>query len=480
MEKIFLFDVPDKMIMDPVHGAIHLFDHEMSVVDHPLFQRLKYILQNDVVFMVFPGCGHNRFSHSIGTMHIAGRYFRKLTIEYLKKSKINELEDDQAEAIVYIYRCTRLAALLHDTGHSPFSHQFETVPKIQELYNEDGFIANLFANLNMEEIFGQTPSKIKHEFFSVRSSLEILHSVQDLPVDTVDVLYFMEGTKIKLSKKLSESGKAFISIFFKKDWENHLDTRFISVETAIKDLFDLLKNIISGELDADKMDYILRDSYYSGCNYGKYNLDHLINNLRVGYEIIWDNLKLKNLQLSIAINEKGLGALEDFIYARFQLYQELYNHKSVSGFRKLLTLAIEEVITEKEEEIKQSLSTNEQFAHFTDTFFWESFRSISKSNPSSISKKIVFRHKPNYITKLEKKNLQEVKFECQKIGSEKGKEVVYWQSNIKFSSINEFYDDIKILAKDHNGNVSLKKITDVTDFFEKFKREEIYHLFTLE
>ena len=77
------------------------------------------------------------------------------------------------------------------------------------------------------------------------------------------------------------------------------------------------KTLISGELDVDKMDYLLRDSFHSGCKYGIYNLDHLLSTIRFG--------ALKNPPwLGLAITEKGVGALEDFVYSRFQLYQHLY------------------------------------------------------------------------------------------------------------------------------------------------------------
>lgn len=481
MERMFLFDVPDKMIMDPVHGAIHLFNEEVKVIDHPLFQRLKYILQNDVVFMVFPGCSHNRFSHSLGTMHIAGRYFRKLTIEYLKKSSITELSSLQSKAIRYVYKCIRLAALLHDTGHSPFSHQFETVEAIQELYKDENFVHSIFSAINTEAIFGKMPQVIKHEHFSVRSAYHILDSIENDEIATEDVLYFMEGTQISPSDNLNLYGDTLIGIFLGKDWQNFVDAKTITAERAIKDFYTLLKNIISGELDADKMDYILRDSYFSGCNYGKYNIDHLINNLRVGYDFIRNEKQIINIKLSIAITEKGLGALEDFIYARFQLYHEVYNHKSVSGFRKLLSLSIKEVVERDGEIIKKYLSSIDYFQFFTDCFFWEKFREESQRNEKSFCNRILARKKLSYIKKIENSKDEEVRFACQKMNAKSDNgEVVYWKSSIKFSSINSFYNDIIVLTKDLTGKMQLQKISDVTDFFEKFNREEIYHLFKID
>jgi HD superfamily phosphohydrolase len=478
MDKILLFGIPDEMVMDPVHGAINIFSHETDIIDHPLFQRLRYILQNDVLFLVFPGCGHTRFSHSIGTMHIAARYFRKLTFEYLKKTKIVRITEEQNSSINYIYHCIRLAALLHDTGHSPFSHQFEFCPAVKNLFADKEFLDGCFQEKDFQELIGKLPDKVDHEQFSLRSASSILNKI-NLPVDPIDILYFMEKSNVNISPKLEKHATGFLGIFL-TNWTSSLDES-VNAKNIVINFLSVIKGIISGELDADKMDYILRDSYYSGCNYGKYNLDHLLSNLRIGYRWILNdkNRKLKNIQLSLAINDKGIGSLEDFIYARFQLYQELYNHKSVSGFRKILSLAIEEVIRKYPDDLKQALMSSGGFVHFTDAFFWERFRTIAKDDVSSFCNRILLRKKMRYLTKFENKNSEDIEFLLQEKETQIGKKVVFWKSKIKFSSIDEFYKDIKVLAR-YDDKLELKNISDVTDFFQKFDLEEVYHFFVLE
>ena len=117
--------------MDPVHGGIPLQKHEVAIVDHPLFQRLRFICQNDILSLVFPGATHSRFLHSVGAMHVAGRMFMALVENCLKQGNSNSgIATETLEAISYMHRLVRIACLLHDSGHSSFSHQFSRTPVI--------------------------------------------------------------------------------------------------------------------------------------------------------------------------------------------------------------------------------------------------------------------------------------------------------------------------------------------------------------
>lgn len=132
-----LFGIPDQLVMDPVHGGIPFFPHEELVVNHPLFQRLRWIVQNDITSIVFPGATHTRFQHSLGAMHIAGRLWKSMVRGYLADPKItrsSRITQEQGDSIRYFYFCIRLAALLHDTGHFPFSHQLEASSGIKKIF----------------------------------------------------------------------------------------------------------------------------------------------------------------------------------------------------------------------------------------------------------------------------------------------------------------------------------------------------------
>ena len=133
-----LFGTPTRLIMDPIHGGIPLFEHELDAIDQPLFQRLRHIFQNDVSFLVFPGARHSRFEHSIGVAHVAGRYFQALIRRSLPSNLSSIPQEPFASAVQYFNWCVRLAALLHDTGHSPFSHQFESRAHLINQNRSDG------------------------------------------------------------------------------------------------------------------------------------------------------------------------------------------------------------------------------------------------------------------------------------------------------------------------------------------------------
>ncbi len=482
-----LFGSPTKRIMDPVHGSIPIFSHEQKIIDDALFQRLRHILQNDVVFLVFPGSKHNRFLHSIGTMHMVSSLFVQITSSYLSSRKSDSITLAQRKSVNYIYCCLRLAALLHDSGHHPFSHQFENSEPIREILNLSLF-EKLWANIDYQKFYKNDIQELTHEHFSVRIAYKILTTqniASTTDIATEDVLSFLETTENDPSVGLIDHCKRFLTIFV-PGIEGTMSN--ITSDKIVTSFLKFLKSLISGELDADKMDYILRDSYFSGCRYGMYNKDHLINSLRLGYEPFFSltNLhkdKFSNIfdvEFSLAILEKGIGALEDFVYARYQLYLELYNHKTVSGFRKLLSLALTEIISEKDykAQIEATLSNLDNLTNFTDTFFWEKFREYSKRHPNSACRMLITRDKLKYIGKRVNEDEEQIKTECIRLSHSTKTTVGYWISKIKFSKINERFNTIKILVKE-NQSLQLKKISTVTNFFDKFDGTDIYHLFEI-
>ncbi len=140
---IDIFGNPSHMVMDPVHGGIEFFRHERSIIDHYNFQRLRNIKQNDILHLVFPGANHSRFEHSIGAMHVAGRLFQSMLRNYFTENQLEEafvLSDLKINSIQYCYACLRAASLLHDTGHFPFSHQFETSEFGNSILHDKGII----------------------------------------------------------------------------------------------------------------------------------------------------------------------------------------------------------------------------------------------------------------------------------------------------------------------------------------------------
>ena len=236
----------ERNIRDPIHGFISVQGRELDVLDTPLFQRLRRIHQLAMARLVYPGALHTRFDHTLGVLHVAGRLCRQLDVD-LHHTKI-----------------IRLAALLHDIGHGPFSHVSESIlTRISgnELANKAG-----------------TREKI-HELIT-----------QQIILECTD-----------LDHSLS-----------KKDREE--------VVKLLRDGLDrsLYRDIISGPLDADKQDYLLRDSYYCGVNYGVYDLDQLHNTLTKASDA-GDEL--------MVVDEAGVHSLEQFVLAKYYLTTQVYRHK---------------------------------------------------------------------------------------------------------------------------------------------------------
>ncbi|HJU14806.1 MAG TPA: HD domain-containing protein [Candidatus Nitrosotalea sp.] len=190
-------------IVDPIHGFVNVYGHEVDIIDNPMFQRLRRIRQLAGAHLVYPAAQHSRFEHSLGTMHVAGQAASILAEKgYLGSDKVESL---------------RLAALLHDIGHGPFSHLFEEVL--------------------------QKKKKISHEKIGEKIIL-----------------------KTEIGDILSRSGH---------------NKSFVSKLAFGSSRFQFMNEIISGGLSADMMDYLLRDGYFTGAEHARIDFKRIINSLDV-------------------------------------------------------------------------------------------------------------------------------------------------------------------------------------------------------
>ena len=127
-------------IIDPIHDFIRIYDHELAIIDNPIFQRLRRIRQLSGAHLTYPSAQHTRFEHSLGVLHIASQ-----AGQALKEKGI--LKQDQIEIL-------RLAGLLHDIGHGPFSHLFEEIIQQKKISHED-----FGKNIILKSTIGDTLSK---------------------------------------------------------------------------------------------------------------------------------------------------------------------------------------------------------------------------------------------------------------------------------------------------------------------------------
>ncbi len=233
---------------DPIHKEIFL-DSENKVekllidlIDCRELQRLRWIKQLGTSWLTFHGAEATRFPHSLGSMHVANLMFEKLSRDLnLEKSKYDH------------YRALALvAALLHDIGHSPFSHSSEDI------------------------------NDIKHEVWTQK-------------------LILSPETQINKVLESYQSG-------FAKDIASILNKTY-----PVK----FLSSIVNSQLDCDRFDYLIRDSFHTGTAYGNFDLNRVIASITVDIEN----------DCLVVSGEKGMLAVEDYLYARYSMYLQVYQHK---------------------------------------------------------------------------------------------------------------------------------------------------------
>ncbi|MFA7173828.1 MAG: HD domain-containing protein [Kiritimatiellia bacterium] len=267
-------------IRDPIHGFITLDEWERDIINHSAFQRLRRIRQLSMTDMVYPGAMHTRFEHSLGVMHVATRMFDSLVKrekDILKGESLNFTEEGLKRDRIIV----RLAALLHDCGHAPFSHAAEDLMPINP----------------------KTNKPFKHEHYSAAI-------VRTLFKDVIDDHKANENYDISTED---------IAQLIDEDKTVSLGRRA------------LWKSLISSQLDADRSDYLLRDSHHAGVAYGQYDLNRLIVTLRIGVSAEDENP-------CITIDESGLHVAEALIIARYMMFTQVYFQKT----RRIYDLHLQE------------------------------------------------------------------------------------------------------------------------------------------
>jgi HD superfamily phosphohydrolase len=229
-----------KIINDPVYGFITL-DHPLllKVIAHPFYQRLRRIQQMAFAHLVYPGAVHTRLHHSLGAYHLMGNALGELKSKGFAISAEEELS-------------AKIAILLHDVGHGPFSHSLENV------------------------------------------------LIQDLPHEMISILIMRV-----LNEALGGQLDMALAIF-----TNNYPKKFLS-------------QLVSGQLDVDRMDYLTRDSFFTGVAEGVIGYDRIIKMLTV-------------CEGELMVEEKAVYSIEKFLVSRRLMYWQVYLHKTVLSAEKML------------------------------------------------------------------------------------------------------------------------------------------------
>lgn len=230
-----------KIINDPVYGFINLYDDIIyELIEHPLFQRLRRIKQLGLTHLVYPGATHTRFQHSLGSLHLMQSAISTI------RSKGHEITDEEAQA-------AKIAILLHDLGHGPFSHSLES----------------------------NWVKDYTHEDFS----LMMMNMLND-----------QWNGRLELAMKI---------------YRNQHPKKF-------------LHQLVSSQLDMDRLDYLRRDSFFTGVSEGVIGSDRIIKMLGVHDD-------------QLVIEAKGIHSIEKFLIARWIMYWQVYFHKTVVSAEQLIT-----------------------------------------------------------------------------------------------------------------------------------------------
>lgn len=233
-----------KIINDPVYDGFLSVDDPViiSVIEHPWFQRQRRIKQLGLTYLVYPGAMHTRFSHMLGALNLMGR-----ALEVLRQKGV-EITDDEC-------RSAKLAILLHDIGHGPFSHTSERV----------------LVDISHEEI----------------------------------TLRMMQRINSEMDGELETAIKIFTNTYHKH----------------------FLHQLVSSQLDMDRLDYLGRDSFFTGVSEGIVGTDRIISMLNVHND-------------ELVVDEKGIYSVEKFIISRRLMYWQVYMHKTVIAADQLMINSI--------------------------------------------------------------------------------------------------------------------------------------------
>ena len=270
-----------KIIRDSVHGSIRVDAPFLPLIEANELQRLHNVHQLGLANLVYPGANHTRLEHSLGTFAVAGRLTRSLGL------------DEDEDLLV------RSAAMLHDLGHLPYSHTFEMV--LHEQFGID------HVEISRRLIRGEESIVSDEEAAVLGSVSTVVEALEGQGVDPTEVAHLLEPAPPSSSpqKTLSRHG----------DQAHFNERRY-------------MRQVVSGAMDADQLDYLVRDAHYTGVAYGVIDLDRLV-----------ETVSLFNGDL--VVDRGGVSAVEGMLVARALMFSSVYFHKTVRIAELMLAKAVE-------------------------------------------------------------------------------------------------------------------------------------------
>jgi HD superfamily phosphohydrolase len=258
--------VGGKIIVDSLHGDIHLNERELRILDTAAFQRLRRIKQLQMGQVTYPNATHTRFAHSLGTLAIMARI-----VDLFPSRGPLKLDKRQRDNL-------RMAALLHDVGHYPYSHLMEGLDRVALT----------------EEMAGATTDR------------------------SIDVARCGYPSHEAVGQEIVTKQKALVAAIGGARRARQVADLFSRSEAADPQISKLLHS----SFDMDRVDYLQRDSRAAGVPYGSIDANYLLNSLRISPTGM------------IGVAEKALPAAEQFLLARFFMHKAVYFHKTTYGIEE--------------------------------------------------------------------------------------------------------------------------------------------------
>ena len=299
----------EKSIKDPVHGYIVIpKEYCRLFVDTPIFQRLRLIEQTSMRWL-FPGARHDRFIHSLGVFHLASLIYESIKLNVQDEEIKELLEKTNIESTF------RVASLMHDCGHSPFSHTFEK-----------------YYNKNADESQHDTAIKALRKVVPKQDATDLDFSVirekQPAHHEVMSAYVLLSQYATQLSAIGAEPGMA----------ARMITGASYAQPSSLKDkVTNVFIELVNGSaLDVDKLDYIIRDTWASGVKNTAIDVDRLIR----GATIVRVKRPNGNDEIHFAFKKSAISVVQSVIDARNYLYDWIYGHHTVLYYSHILERAV--------------------------------------------------------------------------------------------------------------------------------------------
>jgi HD superfamily phosphohydrolase len=339
-----------RSIYDVLYGFVPITEWEEKIINSPFFQRLRWIKQLGFANYIFPGAEHNRFAHVIGVMHSMDQMVRSLGLA-VPDSELFDPKAKNPEAM--FHKSVRIAALLHDIGTFPFSHAIE------------------YAYIRHGNDKRRSRSKAKNLPNSHEHLGSFIIKNTDYPGGITQILNHY-GFDVQMISKIIKGDSPQI----------------------------IANQLMHSDLDADRMDYLLRDAHYTGIKYGQFDREYILANLTT-YDA-------SPSQIAFGIRENAIHAVEDFLIARFSWYSQIIKNPGSAKFDIMSShiaqaFLEQDLIHQFQDLLNMIENRDERFFWWNDIYFMSRCQEIRLQKQikdpriSELTEMLLYRHPPKTV-----------------------------------------------------------------------------------